>query len=176
MGWRAAHSLYGKKTFPENKKSCQLSKKATTEQSKLTVHVYFIQSDRLHQCGFRVCYQDKHISIQAEFVDPTVQFCGHVDPWTARGDVDNIRAAEGLKRKRVSKKQGLKIQNAVTEKCSVASSNSISAFLLTRPSGQYTIHNANMTSTWQTCCVILKFAQYYYMVGGHCVATINSTQ
>lgn len=58
--------------------------------NKLTACMHFITSHRLHQCGFRVCYQDKDISIQAELVDPTVQFRGHVNPWAARQSVENI--------------------------------------------------------------------------------------
>lgn len=106
MDWRAARSLYGKKTFPERKvnhliveenkqtyfKSVKkLHQKRATEQTDHILYVYFITSYRLHQCGFRVCYQDKHISVQAEFVDPAVQFCGHVNPWAARENLDNVR-------------------------------------------------------------------------------------
>lgn len=38
----------------------------------------------LHQGGLGVGHQDKHISIQAELVDPTVQFSGHINPWATR--------------------------------------------------------------------------------------------
>lgn len=69
----------------------KLHQKRATEQTDHILYVYFITSYRLHQCGFRVCYQDKHISVQAEFVDPAVQFCGHVNPGAARENLDNVR-------------------------------------------------------------------------------------
>lgn len=108
MDWRAARSLYGKMTFPERKVNNliveekkqhfesvkTLHQNCATEQTDHILYVYFITSYRLHQCGFRVCYQDKHISVQAEFIDPAVQFCGHVNPWAARENLDNVRSQD----------------------------------------------------------------------------------
>lgn len=128
LDWRAARWLYGKKTFPERKVNHliveekkqtyfesvkTLHQKRATEQTDHILYIYFITSYRLHQCGFRVCDQDKHISVQAEFVDPAVQFCGHVNPWAARENLDSIRSqrksdlrmSECKKLKHVSKKQ-----------------------------------------------------------------------
>lgn len=39
-------------------------------------HIY-----RVHKCGFRICHQHEHISIQAKLVDPAVQLRCHVCPW-----------------------------------------------------------------------------------------------
>ena len=39
-------------------------------------------SHRLHQSRFRICHQNKHISIQAELIYPAVQFSGNIDTWT----------------------------------------------------------------------------------------------
>lgn len=41
------------------------------------------RAHRLHQRGLRVGHQNKDISIQAEVVDPAVQFCGDIDSWAA---------------------------------------------------------------------------------------------
>lgn len=40
---------------------------------------------RLHQSGLRVGHQHKHVSVQAELVDPAVQLCGDIDA-RARGE------------------------------------------------------------------------------------------